>query len=101
MRLSVGTRLGPYEIVARIGAADMGEVYSASDARLHRTVAVKVSSDQFSERFEHEARAVAAFNHSGICQIWAQLSGDGVYRRTPFEKPVAARAGPEVRRADL
>src|SRR5262245_49322464 len=70
MRLFVGTRLGPYEIVAPIGAGGMGEVYSASDTRLHRTVAVKVSSGQFSERFEREARAVAALNHSHICQIY-------------------------------
>jgi predicted Ser/Thr protein kinase len=48
----------------------MGEVYSASDTRLQRTVAVKVCTDQFSERFEREARAVAALNHSHICQIY-------------------------------
>ena len=70
MPLSVGTRLGPYEILAPIGAGGMGQVYRASDTRLHRTVAVKVSSDQFTERFEREARAVAALNHSHICQIY-------------------------------
>src|SRR5215510_5827131 len=70
MSLSAGTRLGPYEILAPIGAGGMGEVYSASDTRLHRTVAVKVSAGQFSERFEREARAVASLNHSHICQIY-------------------------------
>src|SRR5215813_14061134 len=47
----------------------MGEVYSARDTRLHRTVAVKVSADRFSERFEREARAVAAMNHPHICTL--------------------------------
>jgi Tol biopolymer transport system component/predicted Ser/Thr protein kinase len=70
MALTAGTRLGPYEIVAPIGAGGMGQVYRASDTRLHRTVAVKVAADQFSERFEREARAVAALNHGNICQIY-------------------------------
>jgi Tol biopolymer transport system component len=48
----------------------MGEVYSATDTRLHRTVAVKISSEKFGERFEREARAVAALNHPNICQIY-------------------------------
>jgi serine/threonine protein kinase len=52
MLLSVGTRLGPYKILAPIGAGGMGEVYRASDTRLHREVAIKVSAEQFSERFE-------------------------------------------------
>ena len=58
-----GDRLGPYEIVAPIGAGGMGEVYKARDTRLDRVVAIKVSREQFSERFEREARAVAALNH--------------------------------------
>jgi serine/threonine protein kinase len=68
--LSPGTRLGPYEIVARVGAGGMGEVYQATDTRLGRTVAIKVSRDEFSERFEREARAVAALNHPHICQLY-------------------------------
>ena len=55
MLLSIGDKLGPYEILAPIGAGGMGEVYRAQDARLNRNVAIKVSSAQFSERFEREA----------------------------------------------
>src|SRR6185503_1342973 len=70
MPLSAGTRLGPYEILAPIGAGGMGEVWKARDTRLDRVVAIKVASEQFSERFEREARAVAAFNHPHICQLY-------------------------------
>ena len=69
MPLSVGTRLGPYEILAPLGAGGMGEVYKARDTRLNRTVAVKVSVEQFSERFEREAHAIAALNHPHICTL--------------------------------
>ena len=70
MTLAAGTRLGPYEILAPLGAGGMGEVYKARDTRLDRTVAVKVSTEQFSERFEREARAVAALNDSHICHLY-------------------------------
>src|ERR1700681_2673532 len=70
MSLSAGDRLGPYEIVAPIGAGGMGEVYRARDPRLNRDVAIKVSAAQFSERFEREAKAIAALNHPNICQIY-------------------------------
>src|SRR5271169_3551200 len=70
MPLSVGDRLGPYEILAPIGAGGMGEVYRARDPRLKRDVAIKVSAAQFSERFEREATAIAALNHNNICQIY-------------------------------
>jgi eukaryotic-like serine/threonine-protein kinase len=69
MPLSNGTQLGPYKILAPIGAGGMGDVYKARDTRLDRTVAIKVSKDQFSERFEREARAVAALNHPNICTL--------------------------------
>ena len=69
MHLAIGTRLGPYEILAHIGAGGMGEVYKARDTRLDRIVAIKVSLEKFSERFEREARAVAALNHPHICQL--------------------------------
>jgi serine/threonine protein kinase len=62
--------LGPYEILAPIGAGGMGEVHKARDPRLSRIVAIKTSSAHFSERFEREARAIAALNHPHICQIY-------------------------------
>src|SRR5580698_10151539 len=70
MQLSPGTKLGPYEILAPIGAGGMGEVYRARDPRLNRVVAIKVSAAQFSERFEREAKAIAALNHPNICQVY-------------------------------
>jgi serine/threonine protein kinase/Tfp pilus assembly protein PilF len=70
MPLSAGDKLGPYEILASIGAGGMGEVYRARDARLGRFVAIKISAAQFSERFEREAKAIAALNHPNICQIY-------------------------------
>src|SRR5215472_15826410 len=69
MALPAGTRLGPYEIVAPIGAGGMGEVYKARDTRLGRIVAIKTSKEQFSDRFQREAQAVAALNHPNICTL--------------------------------
>jgi len=70
MGLTAGTRLGPYEILEPIGAGGMGDVYKARDTRVGRLVAIKVSKDELSERFEREARAVAALNHPHICQLY-------------------------------
>lgn len=70
MPLERGACLGPYEIVALIGAGGMGEVYKARDTRLDRAVAIKISKKQFDERFEREARAVAALNHPHICTLY-------------------------------
>ena len=70
MALVPGTGLGPYDITAHIGAGGMGAVYRARDTRLGRDVAIKVSAQEFSERFEHEARSVAALNHPNICQLY-------------------------------
>src|SRR5215471_2195947 len=70
MSLEAGTRLGPYELLSLIGAGGMGEVYKARDTRLGRTVAIKVAKDNFTERFEREARAVAALNHPNICSLY-------------------------------
>src|SRR5579864_1518820 len=67
---SAGDKLGPYEIVAPLGEGAMGEVYRARDPRLGRDVAIKTSLRQFNERFEREARAVAALNHPNICHIY-------------------------------
>ncbi len=65
MSLAAGDKL-PFEILALIGAGGMGEVYRARDPRLNREVAIKTSSAQFGERFEREAKAVAALNHPNI-----------------------------------
>jgi len=70
MPLSPGTKLGPYEIIELIGAGGMGEVYRAVDTRLHRDVAIKVSAEAFSERFEREARVIASLNHPNICTLF-------------------------------
>ena len=68
--LTVGQRLGPYEVQSAIGAGGMGEVYSAWDTRLGRKVAIKVSGAQFTSRFEREVRSVAALNHPNICTLY-------------------------------
>jgi eukaryotic-like serine/threonine-protein kinase len=70
MALAPGTHLGPYEITAALGAGGMGEVYRARDTRLGRDVAVKVSDEHFGERFNREAQAIAALNHSHICHLY-------------------------------
>src|SRR5271166_1083634 len=70
MTLAPGAKLGPYEILAPIGAGGMGGVYKARDTRLDRIVAIKTSKTEFSERFEREAKAIAALNHPNICQIY-------------------------------
>src|SRR5262245_30116939 len=73
--LSAGTRLGPYEILAPLGAGGMGEVYKAKDTRLGREVAVKVLPARVAEdaealaRFEREAKAVAALSHPNILAL--------------------------------
>jgi serine/threonine protein kinase len=78
MSLAPGTRLGPYEILAPIGSGGMGEVYKARDTRLNREVAVKVSGERFSDRFEREARAISSLNHPHICTLHDLGSQDGV-----------------------
>jgi serine/threonine protein kinase len=76
MSLSSGARLGPYEIVAPLGAGGMGEVYRARDSRLGRDVAIKVLPSELSSdagrlrRFEKEARAASALNHPSIVSIY-------------------------------
>src|SRR5271154_5136604 len=76
MPLSAGTKVGPYEIVAPIGAGGMGEVYRARDLRLGRDVALKILPESFSRdadrlrRFEQEARAVATLNHPNILAVF-------------------------------
>ena len=83
MGLTPGTRLGPYEITAPIGAGGMGEVYRARDARLRREVAVKPPPQEFwtdpdwLRRFEQETRAAAALNHPNILSVHDIGTADG------------------------
>src|SRR5208282_1945947 len=70
MSLAPGTCLGPYEILASIGSGGMGEVYKAHDPRTGRDVAIKISAERFSERFDREVRAIAALNHPHICTLY-------------------------------
>jgi hypothetical protein len=83
MPLATGTRLGPYEIQAPLGAGGMGEVYRARDTRLDRIVAVKVlashlsSSPELKQRMEREARAISSLNHPNICHLYDIGSQDG------------------------
>ena len=84
MALQLGATLGPYEIQAPLGAGGMGEVYKATDTRLDRTVAIKVlpehvaSDPDLKQRFEREARTVAALNHPHICTLHDIGSQDGI-----------------------
>src|SRR5580658_5843638 len=76
MPLTGGDRLGPYEIIAPIGAGGMGEVYRAKDTKLKREVALKILPDSFASepdrlaRFEREAKVLASLNHPNIAQIY-------------------------------
>src|SRR5678815_1687533 len=76
MTLAAGTRLGPYELIAPVGAGGMGEVYRAKDTRLDRTVAVKVlpahlsSSPESRQRFEREAKTISQLSHPHICALY-------------------------------
>lgn len=84
MGLSAGNRLGPYEIVAPLGAGGMGEVYRARDTRLERTVAIKILPSHLSDnpdlkqRFEREAKAISSLQHPHICTLFDVGSQDGV-----------------------
>jgi serine/threonine-protein kinase len=110
--LTPGTRLGPYEIVALVGAGGLGEVYRARDSRLDRDVAIKVlpaavadDSDRL-RRFEHEARAIASLNHPHICQLYDIGPGylvleyiHGEPLRGPVAAPEAVRQAIQIARA--
>src|SRR3989442_2166311 len=83
MALSVGTKLGPYEVLAPIGAGGMGEVYRARDTRLDRTVAIKVlpqhlsASSEVRQRFEREAKTISSLSHPHICALYDVGNQDG------------------------
>jgi len=84
MALTNGTKLGPYEILAPLGAGGMGVVYRARDTRLERTVAIKIlpphlSSDpNLRQRFEHEAKTISSLNHPHICTLYDVGQQDGI-----------------------
>ena len=85
MSLAAGTKLGPYEIVAPVGAGGMGEVYRGVDTRIDRTVAIKILPAQLSakpealERFQREARAISQLSHANICQLYDLGEQDGIH----------------------
>src|SRR5437867_5042666 len=76
MAITAGTRLGPYEVLAPLGAGGMGEVWKARDTRLDRSVAIKVLPAEFAEnaqlkmRFEREAKTISQLNHPHICTLY-------------------------------
>ena len=82
--VAAGSRLGPYEVVSRIGAGGMGEVFRARDTRLDRTVAIKIlpaefaSNAQLKIRFEREAKSISQINHPNICALHDVGNADGV-----------------------
>jgi len=84
MAMTRGTRLGTYEIVAPLGAGGMGEVYRALDARIDRTVAIKILPAHLSEkpeareRFEREARAISSLSYPHICALYDIGQQDGI-----------------------
>lgn len=85
MALAAATKLGPYQIVAPLGAGGMGEVYRAVDIRLDRTVAIKILPAHLSEkpealeRFQREARAISQLSHASICQLYDLGQQDGIH----------------------
>ncbi len=85
MALTPGTRLGPYEIIATVGAGGMGEVYRARDTRLDRMVAIKILPESFAgdrerlERFQQEARVLSALNHPNLMAVYDVGVQDGMH----------------------
>jgi serine/threonine protein kinase/Tol biopolymer transport system component len=90
--LPAGSRLGPYEILAKVGEGGMGDVYRARDTRLDRTVAIKIVRADFGERFEREAKSISALNHPNICT----LHDVGRLRAEGASAGASASQGPEV-----
>ncbi len=102
-RLAPGSTLGRFRIIDLIGSGGMGEVHKARDIRLNRTVAVKVCHQRFEERFEREARTIAALNHPNICTLYdvgpdylvmEYLEGEPL--RGPLSLPLAIQYGAQA-----
>jgi serine/threonine protein kinase len=76
MTITAGSRLGPYEVTAPLGAGGMGEVWRGRDTRLNRDVAIKIlpegfaQNEQFKARFEREAKTISSLNHPNICTLF-------------------------------
>lgn len=100
MALTTGTHLGPYGILAPLGAGGMGEVYLARDTKLDREVAIKVLPTALAEdperlaRFEREAKVLASLNHPNIAQIYGVEESDGVRALVMELVPGATLQGP-------
>jgi serine/threonine protein kinase len=101
MAIQPGTKLGPYQITDQIGAGGMGEVYSATDTRLDRTVAIKVLPEHLAddpqrrERFEREAKAVSSLNHPHICTLY-DVGADGERFISTVPEGVGEAAAPQI-----
>jgi Tol biopolymer transport system component/predicted Ser/Thr protein kinase len=100
---TLGSHLGPYEIVELIGEGGMGVVFKARDTRLNRTVAIKVPKEPLSPRFDREARAVAALNHPHICTLYdigpdylVMEYVDGQPMKGPLSIAAAVRFGVQI-----
>ena len=102
MALTAGTRLGPYEVTAPLGAGGMGEVYRARDAKLGREVAIKVLPEEFTQhreklaRFEREAKLLAALNHVNVATLFGLEEAEGkpfLVMDTPDGCPTPSPAG--------
>src|ERR1043166_3420909 len=76
--LASGARLGPYQVESKLGQGGMGEVFRAVDTRLGRPVAIKFTHEQFSARFEREARAISSLSHPHICTLYDVGAQDGL-----------------------
>lgn len=85
MALTVGTKLGPYEVLGALGAGGMGEVYRARDTRLDRTVAIKILPEHLASdpgrraRFEREAHTISGLSHPNICALYDIGDQDGIH----------------------
>src|SRR5215831_6880723 len=82
--LAPGSMVGPYRIIGPLGEGGMGKVFRALDTRLDRAVAIKISAEQFGQRFEREARVISALNHPHICTLYdvGSLASGGGYMVT-------------------